>query len=103
MPNKYQVDFHLIHVVYFEPGQVFSGEEFGRVWSGMRMFGKHQVHGGFWRMEDRIDGKEKKCELGSLEFIEPLLAKNNRPICGGGTFVRRDFSRHAALDCDFYF
>jgi hypothetical protein len=101
--KSYKVDYHLLQVIYFDKDHVFTGPEFARIWSGFRVFGEHQAVGAFWRRKgDSFNiGKEARCSLGSLEFVEPMLDGSN-PIYGGGTVRKGNLSNGTIQDCDFY-
>lgn len=104
MKEPYRVDYHLIQVIYFDNDSVLTGPEFANVWSGMKIFGRGNVVGSFWRRKgyEFTNGKEARFELGSLEHVEPML-NGSEPIYGGGTSVQRNVARDTVRDCDFYF
>src|SRR5262249_29253140 len=85
-----------------ERGRELSGPDFARLWSGMTVFGKHQAGGGFWH-EGTDPGRQRSIELGSLEFVHPLLQRGPQPIFGGGTCAKREVARGSTLDCDLYY
>ena len=39
----YQVEYHVLQVIYFDNDHVLTGPEMARVWSGMRAFGDEKV------------------------------------------------------------
>lgn len=103
--NKpYEVGYHILQVVYFDADNVFTGHELASLWSGMRIFGEHRVVGAFWQRNENANniGKEARFELGSLEYLEPMVHGLD-PVYGGGTFSMRNVSRGTIQDCDFYF
>lgn len=103
--KRYHVDYHLVQNIYFEPETGLSGPEFAQIWSATRAFGEHRVTGSFWHAGGLPVGGwgSHEFEIGSLEFVEPLLVKGPQPIYGGGTFARDDAARNGTLDADFYF
>lgn len=103
--KRYRVDYHLVQNIYFEPDAGLSGPEFAQIWSATRAFGEHRATGGFWHAGGPPVGGwgAHEFEIGSLELVEPLLAKGPQPIYGGGKFARDDVARNGTLDADFYF
>jgi hypothetical protein len=89
-----------MQVIYFDEGNALSGPEFARVWAGLRCFGEEKVVGAFW--QETGYPKEARFDLGSLEYVEPLL-NGDDSIYGGGTARRRNLARGTIQDCDFYF
>jgi hypothetical protein len=101
--KSYQVDYHVIQVIYFESPHVPSGPEFAQLWASTRIFGDRQVVGAFWHSGAAIPSKLPRFTIGSLEHLAPLLAKGTEPIYGGGTVAQRKVARDSTLDADFYF
>jgi hypothetical protein len=100
--ERYQVSYHLMQVIYFEPGRALSGPEVAQLWSATRIFGKHRVVGNFWHAGE-LPSKKPRFEIGSVDFLKPLLAKSSETIYGGGTSARKDVARNGTVDSDFYF
>jgi|GEM_PF-1447905 len=100
----YRVAYHTIQTIYFDFDSPLTGPELIHTWKGMRAFGQHQVVGAFWqRQGDRLNiGAEAKFELGSLDYVLPML-NGIDPIYGGGTVAQNNLSRGPIQDCDFYF
>lgn len=103
MPNEsYRVDYHVMGVVYLQPGRELSGPDLARLWSGTRLFGKHKVTGDFWHA-GMIPSGTRRIELGDLEVAQPLLDLGDDPIYGGGVHVKPNVARNSFLDRDFYY
>jgi hypothetical protein len=69
----------------------------------MRMFGNHQVFGGFWNLSKEYGcPSESIFELGSVDFLDKLKS-GEASIYGGGTSVKKVLSRDTIHDCDLYF
>jgi hypothetical protein len=100
--EPYRVEYHVIANIYLEPGRELSGPDFAKLWSTTSIFGKHRAGCGFWHaLTD--PGKQRSVQLGSLEFVEPLLKHGPQPIFGGGTFAKQNLARGSTRDCDFYY
>ena len=99
----YQVEYHVLQVIYFDNDHVLTGPEMAQIWSGMRVFGDEKVIGAFWRRNGYAinSSGQARFRLGSLEHLEPML-NGAEPVCGGGTYSRRNVARGTIQDCDFY-
>jgi hypothetical protein len=100
MPKvPYHVDYQVVAAVYFEPEDVLSGPDFAHLWATTSIFGKQKVRTYFFH-EDATEKARKPTtvQLGSQEFLQPLLQRDTRPIFGGADWGQPTGND---VDCDF--
>jgi len=88
----YQVNFHLIQILYFKNDKIrLLGSDYINSWRAMSSLGeKRRLNCIFWD-DDEIDHSQqlRSHRLGSLEPVQHLVNKKNCYIGGGGGFVKK--------------
>jgi hypothetical protein len=85
-------------VMYFEPERMLSGPDLARIWALTNVFGNRRASGDFTHLDCLDASKSRSFRLGSLEFFQPLLDVDDRPIEGAVQHNLDFFFSHVGED-----